>query len=125
MMLITLQGPQACGKTLTHKLLKKHIQKIEQKTGHTIVIREILSDDLHANTLNTLIPSFWVMRFKASGKWVDSFCLSVLRATSMQHVSDLLRTAKTMPKGGSIVVVNPLTEAAERFFYPIEVKDES
>ena len=125
MMLITLQGPQACGKTLTHELLKKHIQEIEQKTGHTVVIREILSYDLPANALNTLIPSFRVMRFKASGKWVDSFCLSVLRATSMQHVSDLLRTAKTMPKGGSIVVVDPLTEAAEHFFYPIEVKDES
>ena len=125
MMLITLQGPQACGKTLTHELLKNHIQEIEQKTGHTIAIREILSDDLPANALDTLIPCFRVMRFKASGKWVDSFCISAPRATSMRHVSDLLRIAKIMPKGGSMVVADSLTEAAEHFFYPIEVKDEN
>ena len=125
MMIITLQGPQACGKTLTHEILKKYIQEIEEKTGHTIAIREVMDDSLPTASLDMLIPCFRVMRFKASGKWVDSFCISVPRATNMQHVSDLLRFAKNMPKGGSMVVVDALTETADRFFYPIEVKDEN
>lgn len=125
MMLITLQGPQACGKTLTHEILKKYIQRVEEKTGHSITIREVMDNSLPTAALDTLVPCFRVMRFKASGKWVDTFNVSVPHGKRMQDVSNLLRLAKNMPKGGSMVVVDALTETADRFFYPIEVKDES
>lgn len=116
MMIITLLGPMASGKTLTRKIIEKHKAEIEQMTGHPIAIREVLVDQ---------VPTFRVMRFKASGKWMDTFLTSEPNARHMQTVSVSLRKSKKMPKGGSMVVVDAMTPAAEEFFYPIEVKDES
>ncbi len=125
MMLITLAGPMARGKTLTRELLEAHKAEIEQKTGHCIAIREVLEDTPKFDALVERVPTFRVMRFKASGKWMDTFLTSAPHARNMQDVSDLLKFAKKMPKSGSMVVVDAVTPAAEEFFYPIEVKDES
>lgn len=121
MMMITLTGPQGSGKTSMREWIEQHIGTVEAKTGHRIFVREALDDNsvLHA------VPAFRVMRFKASGKWMDTFNITASQATNMQHVAELLHKAKNMPKGGSMVVVEPLTESADAIFYPIEVKDES
>ena len=123
MMIITLTGPQASGKTLMREWIEQHIGTVETKTRHRIFIKEVLDQSLVPN--DAVFPSLRVMRFKKSGKWMDTFNITVHQASQMQHVADLLCKAKTMPKGGSIVVVEPLTKKAEQFFYPIEVKDES
>ena len=125
MMIITLLGPMASGKTLTRKIIEKHKAEIEQMTGHPIAIREVLEDLPKFDALVDQVPTFRVMRFKASGKWVDTYLQSFPKARHMQHVSDILHGCKKMPKGGSLVVVDAMTPAAEEFFYPIEVKDES
>lgn len=103
--------------------IDQHIGTVEVKTGHKIFVKEVLDQSLVPN--DAVFPSFRVMRFKKSGKWMDTFNITVHQASQMQHVADLLRKAKTMPKGGSMVVVEALTEKAEQFFFPIEVKDES
>ena len=116
MMLIALAGPMACGKTMTHKILREHIAKIEEATGHRIEVVERIDDQLHEALFGTPpVPVFRAMRFKASGKWV------VPGATTMQHVSDYVRKARPL-NGGSIVVHEALTQPAEDFFHPIEVK---
>ena len=124
MMLITLQGPQASGKTLMHEKLRELLPEIEQKTGHKIQIRET-SGELPKEGIDMKTPSFEVMRFKASGKWIDTVNVSVPLGKRMQDVSDQLMVSCHKPKGGSMVVVRALSDAAEEFFYPIEVKDES
>lgn len=121
MMLITLQGPQASGKTLMHEKLRELLPEIEQKTGHKIQIRET-SGELPKEGIDMKIPSFEVMRFKASGKWIDTVNVSVPLGKRMQDVSDQLMVSYHKPKGGSMVVVRALSDAAEEFFYPIEVK---
>lgn len=123
MMIVTLTGPMASGKTLMHEIIKKHKAEVELKTGHKIFVNEVLDHNLP--TEDTVLPVFRVMRFKASGKWMDTFNVTVPHAKHMQDVADLLRFAKNMPKGGSMVVVTPLTAHADAIFYPIEVKDES
>ena len=125
MMIITLLGPMASGKTLTRNIIEKHKAEIEQMTGHPIAIREVLEDLPKFDALVDQVPTFRVMRFKASGKWMDTFNITARKATHMQDVAELLRKAKNMPRGGSMVVVAPLTEKADAIFYPIEVKDES
>lgn len=123
MMIITLTGPQASGKTLMREWIEQHIGTVEAKTHHRIFIKEVLDQSLPPE--ECVLPAFRVMRFKASGKWMDTFNVTVPYAENMQDVAGLLRFAKNMPRGGSMVVVEPLTEKAEAFFYPIEVKDES
>lgn len=123
MMIITLTGPMASGKTLMREWIEQHIGTVETKTHHRIFIKEVLDNNLP--TEDMVLPVFRVMRFKASGKWMDTFNITASQATHMQHVAELLRKAKNMPKGGSMVVVEPLTESADAIFYPIEVKDES
>lgn len=125
MMIVTLTGPMASGKTLMREWIEQHIGTVEAKTGHRIFVREVLDDNsaLHAVHALHAVPAFRVMRFKASGKWMDTFNITASQATHMQHVAELLRKAKNMPKGGSMVVVEPLTESADAIFYPIEVKD--
>ncbi len=123
MLIVTLTGPMASGKTLMHEIIKKHKAEAEQKTGHRIVVKEVLERDLP--TEDCVFPAFRVMRFKASGKWMDTFNITARKATNMQDVAELLRKAKNMPRGGSMVVVAPLTEKADAILYPIEVKDES
>ena len=123
MMIITLTGPQASGKTLMREWIEQHIGTVEVKTGHKIFVNEVLDHNLP--TEDCVYPAFRVMRFKASGKWMDTFNITASQATHMQDVAELLRKAKNMPKGGSMVVVAPLTEKADAIFYPIEVKDES
>lgn len=125
MMIITLLGPMASGKTLTRKIIEKHKAEIEQMTGHPIAIREVLEDLPKFDALVDQVPTFRVMRFKASGKWMDTFLTSEPNARHMQTVSVSLRKSRKMPKGGSMVVVDAMTPAAAEFFYPIEVKDES
>ena len=122
MMLIVLAGPMACGKTMTHKILREHMAKIEEATGHRIEVVERIDDQLHEALFDAPpVPVFRAMRFKASGKWVDSFPIVVPGATTMQHVSDYVRKARPL-NGGSIVVYEALTQPAEDFFYPVEVK---
>lgn len=123
MMIITLTGPMASGKTLMREWIEQHIGTVETKTHHRIFIKEVLDNNLP--TEDMVLPVFRVMRFKASGKWMDTFNITASQATHMQHVAELLRKAKNMPKGGSMVVVEALTESADAIFYPIEVKDES
>ena len=123
MMIVTLTGPQASGKTLMREWIEQHIGTVEVKTKHKIFVKEVLDNNLP--TEDAILPVFRVMRFKASGKWMDTFNVTVPHAKHMQDVERLLRFAKNMPKGGSMVVVAPLTEKADAIFYPIEVKDES
>lgn len=123
MMIITLTGPQASGKTLMREWIEQHIGTVEVKTKHKIFVKEVLDPNLPAE--DCVYPAFRVMRFKASGKWMDTFNVTLPHATHMQDVANLLRLVKNMPKGGSMVVVEPLTESADAIFYPIEVKDES
>ena len=54
MMIITLLGPMASGKTLTRKIIEKHKAEIEQMTGHPIAIREVL-EDLFAAAVNDAV----------------------------------------------------------------------
>ncbi len=121
MMIVTLTGPQASGKTLTREILEAHKEEIEKKTGHQIAIREVLEDIPQGDVVDHH-PAFRVMRFKASGKWMDTFVITVLGARHMQTVSDFLRKSNKLPKNGSMVVVDAMSPVAEEFFYPIEVK---
>ena len=128
MLIVTLTGPMASGKTLMHEIIKKHKAEAEQMTGHKIFVKEVLVKEVLEHDLPTedcVFPAFRVMRFKASGKWMDTFNITARKAKNMQDIAELLRKAKNMPRGGSMVVVAPLTEKADAIFYPIEVKDES
>lgn len=122
MMLITLQGPQASGKTLMHEKLREILPEIEQKTGHKIQVQEVYDEALSEKAIDMSIPRFEVMRFKSSGKWIDTFCISAPALKDMRDVAHLLRSAKNMPEQGHMVVARALSDAAEEFFYPIEVK---
>lgn len=120
MMIITLTGPMACGKTLTREIVEKHKAEIEGKTGHKILVKEELDQKLTTNE-ELVYPVFRVMRFKASGKWMDTFYVHLL-VENMRDAAKLLPQLHPVPKGGSMVVVEAITPAAEQFFYPIEVK---
>ena len=69
MMIVTLTGPQASGKTLMREWIEQHIGTVEVKTKHKIFVKEVRDNNLP--TEDAILPVFRVMRFKANG-WTPS-----------------------------------------------------
>ena len=125
MLKITLEGPQASGKTLMHEIIKAHIAEVAGKTGHEIEVIEMnLSKAAAENRQYPKgeVPSFKVYRFKPSGKYDMEFDFKTPDTLSMNAVVKQLRKSKKMPAGYSMVIAAPNNQMAEDFFYPVEVK---
>ena len=125
MLKITLEGPQASGKTLMHEVIKAHMAEVTAKTGHGIEVVERNPEQAGHEPRQYPkgeIPSFKVYRFKPSGKYDMEFDLFAPDTKTMNVVSKLLRETKKLPAGYSMVIAAPNNQMAEDFFYPVEVK---
>lgn len=124
MLKITLEGPQASGKTLMHNIIKERMQEVVAKTGHEITVIERNPEQVGADARprSDESPRFKVFLFRPSGKFDDEFVLDAPNATSMRDVINTLRQVKTLKTGYSMVIAASENQKAEDMFYPVTLR---